>query len=259
MVFGLFSKEAALKRAAKKATNKLAQSPDRWAAMEKLVEDGSEESLYTLCRRFSITSTKLSEDEQEKEWVVDALTSKGEAVLPALQRYLKAATAISYPLRVLANVSHGSKRALEVIDQVLADEVPGYTRDPEKRIDIINWLAEYKPATDQEVAARVAPYLVDRDENTRFAAVETLYLRPADLAAEPLVTALLNPDEESGRLKLRIAETLCDRELDLCGKKDEVALLLEGMLDDFRLHRNKLVRKKLASHGPGSGERPGKK
>ncbi len=243
MVFGLFSKEAALKRAAKKATNKLAQSPDRWAAMEKLLEDGSEESLFTLCKRFSITSTKLSEDEQEKEWTVDALTSKGELALPAVQRYLKVATAVSYPLRVLSNISRG-KQALEVIDKVLADEEPGYTRDPDKRIDIINWLSEYKAATNQEVVERVAPYLVDRDENTRFAAVEALYLRPSDNAAEPLVNALLDPDEESGRLKLRIAETLCDHDLDLCGRKDEVAGLFDTLLTDFRLHRNKLVKKK---------------
>ena len=243
MVFGLFSKERGLKRATKKTMNKLSQSPDRWAAMEKLYEDGSEESLYTLCRRFSITSTKLSEDEQEKDWVVDALTAKGELALPALRRYLKRATAVSYPLRVLSNVAR-DKQGLEVIDEVLAEEEPGYTRDPTKRIDIINWLSDYPPAGNKEVVERVAPYLIDRDENTRFAAVEAISLKPSPEAAEPLVTALLNEDEESGRFKIRIAEVLAEADLDLCGRKAEIAELFDGLLKDYRLHRNKLVRKK---------------
>ena len=40
MVFGLFSKERKLKRAISKATNRLAQSADRWAAMERLAGMG---------------------------------------------------------------------------------------------------------------------------------------------------------------------------------------------------------------------------
>ena len=66
MVFGLFSKDRALQRAIKKAHNKIAQSADRWAALEKLREEGSEEALYALFRRFSFAATKLSEDEVEK-------------------------------------------------------------------------------------------------------------------------------------------------------------------------------------------------
>ena len=33
MVFGLFSKDKALQRVVEKATNKLAQQPDRWGAL----------------------------------------------------------------------------------------------------------------------------------------------------------------------------------------------------------------------------------
>ena len=243
MVLGLFSKERAIKRASKKALNRLSQSPDRWAAMEKLLEIGTDETLYVLCQRFSITATKMSEDEQEKEWTVEALTSKGPIALPAVRRYLENAHAVSYPLRVLSSICRG-EQALEVIDAVFSREEPGYTRDPIKRIDIINWLSEYKDASNKDVVERVTPYLGDRDENTRFAVVETISMRPSPEAAEPLVTALLNEEEESGRLKLRIAETLAAGEYDLCGRKDEIAELFDDLLSDYRLHRNKLVLKK---------------
>jgi len=73
MVFGLFSKKTGLQRTIEKATNKLAQQQDRWPALERLRDDGSEEALLGLCKRFGITSLKGVEDEQEKTWVVDTL------------------------------------------------------------------------------------------------------------------------------------------------------------------------------------------
>jgi len=244
MVFGLFSKERKIERAKKKAMNRLAQQVDRWAAMERLRDHGDEDALYTLCRRWTFTSTKLPEDEQEKEWVVEVLLSKGPAALNPLRRYLKNNTAVSYALRVLGGIT-GPEKVLESIDEILEDEEPGYTRDPEKRIDIINWLAEYEQVPNEEVVKRVAPYLADRDENTRYAAVDAIDLRPSPEGAEPLVTALLRKEEESRRLKVRIGETLANHEMDLCGRKNDVAELFDDILSDYRLHRNKLVRKKV--------------
>ena len=51
MVFGLFSKEKSLQRTIERATNKLSQQADRWAALEKLREDGSDDALVGLCKR----------------------------------------------------------------------------------------------------------------------------------------------------------------------------------------------------------------
>lgn len=243
MVFGLFSKERALERAIKKTTNKLTQSPDRYGAMEKLREIGTEEALFGLLRRFSITATKLIEDQEEKEWVVEVLAAKGEAALPALRRYMKQATSIAYPLRVLEQIADRDT-ALEVVDAILDAEQPGYTRDPEKRMQVIGWLTEYRAVTDEEVVSRVAPYLADFDENVRFAAVESLSQRATPAAGERLVEALVREEEESRRLKTRIAEILADHDLDLHGKKEQVTALLEDDLSDFKLHRDKLVRKK---------------
>lgn len=246
MVFGLFSKERALQRNIKRAGNKLAQSPERWAAMEKLRDDGSEEALYHLLKRFSFASLKSVEDEQEKAWVVDSMVAMGERCLPALRRYLKSAIAIAHPLHILERVADHDK-ILEITDELLADEEPGYTRDPSKRIQIINWLAEWRGGTDSEVVRRIAPYLEDFDEGVRFAAAEAISLRPAPEAAEPLVMALVKEDEESGRLRVRIAEILADNELELCGQKKAVSDLLDSLLGDFRLQHDKLVRKKKPS------------
>ncbi|MCG8420672.1 MAG: HEAT repeat domain-containing protein [Proteobacteria bacterium] len=243
MVFGLFSKERALQRTIKKATNKLTQSPERWAAMEKLLEVGTDDALHALLRRFTFASLKSIEDQQEKDWVVQALTAKGEVCVPALRRFMKSSTAIAHPLRILEGVADRDK-ALEVVDDLLSEEQPGYTRDPEKRIQIIDWLAEWKACSNEDVVERVAPYLADFDESVRFAATEALSLRSTPDAAEPLVMALINPDEESGRLRVRIAEIMAETGLSLCGQKKAVQPLLDDLLREFRVQKDKLVRRK---------------
>lgn len=231
MVFGLFSKEKALQRTIDKATNKLAQQQDRWGAFEKLKEYGSEAALIGLCRRFSVTSTKGVEDEAEKTWVVDALVEKGEAALAAVVRYMKTADHLAFPLRVLERIAPRDK-VLAVADELFASEAPGYVRMPERRIDLLRWFAEWKPATDDEVISRLTPYVTDFDENVRFVAIDAMATRdPAKIAA-PLIAALVRPEEESGRIKRAIVEALASAKAPLGDQAGAVAAVLSGPLGD---------------------------
>jgi hypothetical protein len=235
MVFGLFSKEKALQKTIEKATNKLSQQPDRFAALEKLKEDGSDEALVGLCKRFAITSTKGVEDEQEKHWVVDALVDKGEGVLGPLLRYMKSAEHIAFPLRVLERVA-SRDQVLKVADELFANEPPGYVRMPERRIDLLRWFGEWKPATDDEVVARFTPYVTDFDENVRFAAIDGMAHRAPEKIGPPLIGALIRPEEESGRIKRAIVEVLEAHKVPLGDQADKVKAVLTGPLgDDFKI------------------------
>jgi hypothetical protein len=231
MVFGLFSKEKALQRTIEKATNKLAQQADRWAALEKLKDDSSEDALVGMCRRFAITSLKGVEDEAEKVWVVDTLVTKGPPALPALVRYMKNAEQLAFPLKVLERIASRDK-VLEVVDQLLASEQPGYVRMPERRIDLLRWFAEWKPATDDELISRFTPYVTDFDENVRFAAIDGMAARDPAKIAPPLIAALVRPEEESGRIKRAIAEVLEKTKAPLGDRADAVAAALTGPLAD---------------------------
>jgi hypothetical protein len=231
MVFGLFSKEKSLQRTIEKATNKLAQQPDRWGALEKLKEDGTEDALVGLCRRFSITSMKGVEDEAEKLWVVDTLVTKGPAALAPLVRYMKSAEQLAFPLRVLERIAPRDK-VLEVADQLFASEPPGYVRMPERRIDLLRWFGEWKPATDDELVSRFTPYVTDFDENVRFAAIDGMATRDPAKIAPPLLAALTRPEEESGRIKRAIAEVLERTKAPLGDQAAAVATALIGPLGD---------------------------
>jgi HEAT repeat protein len=231
MVFGLFSKEKALQKTIEKATNKLAQQPDRWSALEKLKEDGSEDALVGLCRRFSVTSMKGVEDEQEKHWVVDSLVEKGPAALAPVVRYMKTAEQLAFPLRVLERVADRDK-VLEVADELFASEPPGYVRMPERRIDLLRWFSEWKPATDDEVVTRFTPYVTDFDENVRFAAIDGMGHRDPAKIAPPLIKALLRPEEESGRIKRTVCEVLEKAKSPLGDQAAAVTAALTGPLGD---------------------------
>lgn len=231
MVFGLFSKEKALQRTIEKATNKLAQQPDRWAALEKLKDEGTEDALVGLCKRFAITSTKGVEDEAEKLWVVDTLVGKGAAALAPLVRYMKTAEQLAFPLRVLERIAPRDK-VIEVADQLFASEQPGYVRMPERRIDLLRWFAEWKPATDDEVVSRFTPYVTDFDENVRFTAIDGMATRDPAKIAPPLLAALVRPEEESGRIKRAIAEVLEKTKAPLGDQAAAIAGAMTGPLGE---------------------------
>lgn len=231
MVFGLFSKEKSLQRTIEKATNKLAQQPDRWAALEKLKEEGTEEALFGLCKRFSITSMKGVEDEAEKLWVVDTLVVKGDTALAPLVRFMKTSEQLAFPLRVLEKIA-SREQIVEVADQLFASEPPGYVRMPERRIDLLRWFAEWKPATDDDVIPRFTPYVTDFDENVRFSAIDGMASRDPARIAPPLLAALIRPEEESGRIKRALAEVLAKIQAPLGEKAAAVASVLTGPLAD---------------------------
>jgi HEAT repeat protein len=240
MVFGLFSKEKALQRTIDRATNKLAQQADRWAAMEQLQKDGSDNAIFGLCKRFGVTSNKQVEDEAEKNWLVDVLVGFGPEALPPLTRYLKTAPQLSFALKVVERIGDNDQ-ILAVVDAILATEEPGYTRDPERRLDVIRWLGELERVPAAERVNRILPYLKDFDQNVRYAAADAVAAHDPAVIGGALLDAFLRPEEESGRFRRRIAEILAEKKIPLAGKGAQVGPLLTGPVAGFAVAGDQLV------------------
>jgi hypothetical protein len=242
-ILDLFSKEGRKERARasniKGAVNKYAQSADRFKALQALRDDGSEEALYGLLRRFGMMYDKTIEDEQEKDWVFEVLVEKGVTILPSLKKYLAAADSISWPLRLLDKIADREVE-LATLKDVLARHEPGYERDPTKKIQLLNHLAALK---DKRVPPLVTPYLDDMDEGVRYAAVEAL-VRQADEAASasPLVDQLPKAEEDSLRIRLQIAEGFAELAWTIpANKRDAV---LKFLPEQFKLAKDGRVEKK---------------
>lgn len=209
-LLNIFSKESRTERARRKnlerAVNKFAQSVDRLRALEALRNDGSPEAIHGLLRRFGMRYDKTIEDEQEKEWVFESLAEMGEEILPPLRRYLFEADSISWPLRLLEKVVE-KDRLLEVLGEVLARHEPGYERDPSKKIQLLNALGGIK---DPRTPAMLIPYLADMDEGVRFVTADALIAQRDEAARVPLLELFTSDQEESLRLRIRIAEGFAD-------------------------------------------------
>jgi HEAT repeat protein len=237
-ILDLFSKQGRVERARasniKGAVNKYAQSADRFRNLQALRDDGSEEALYGLLRRFGMMYDKTIEDEQEKDWVFEVLVEKGETILPALKKYLASAESISWPLRVLDKVADREVE-LAVLKEILDRHEPGYERDPTKKIQLLNHLGGLK---DDRVPPLAAPYLADMDEGVRYAAVETL-VRQGDhgAAAGPLLDQLTKADEDSLRIRLQIAEGFA--ELGWIVPADRREAVLKFLPEAFKLAQAK--------------------
>lgn len=246
-LFERLSKEgrakSALARQIKKVANKHSLSQDRFAAMEKLRENGSEEAITGLVRRFSYVYDKTIEDEQEKEWVFDVLVNMGERAVDPVRRYALSADTLSWPLRVLERIAP-TDRMLAIVDELIEREPPEYTRDPTRKLQIMTWLGEWRGAPDEAIARRLLPYVGDFDETVRYTSIDTLSRHKHEETARlPLLDALVRPEEESRRIKVRIAEVLADAGWTVTDRKEAVSRLLADELPEFGMQHDKLVRK----------------
>jgi HEAT repeats len=236
-ILDLFSKESRVKRAResamKKAVSKFDQSADRFRALQTLRDDGSEEALFGLLRRFGMMYDKTIEDEQEKDWVFEVLSEKGPTIIPSLEKYLLIAESISWPLRLLDKVADRETELL-VLGKILARHEPGYERDPTKKIQLLNHLAGLKDEKEKRVPALVAPYLKDMDEGVRYAAVEALVRQGDEAAASAaLLDQFVSPQEDSLRIRLQVADGFADHGWVIPAER--VADVQKLMPDQFKL------------------------
>lgn len=225
-----------LARQIKSVTNPYAQSADRYASMEQLLEDGSDEAYVGLLRRFTITSTKSIEDEEEKGWAYRRLSAIGKPVLAALEQFCVEYENIAWALRILEDVAN-EEEEWKVLDALLAKHPPGYERDPSKKVQMLTHLADID---DPKVGGHLARYLEDPDETVRFFVAEALIDIGEEEAKPALVGRLCNPDEDSIRLKTRILDGLADLEWDVSEHRDELA---KNLGNEHALANGKVVRR----------------
>jgi len=163
----------------------------------------SVEAVNALMRRFTfIYDTNIVNDEEEKDMVYEGLVALGDRILPEVRRHLKDANTLSWGLRVLTEITD-PETSWGVVAEVLKDYEPGYERDPSRKLQLMNFLGDFK---DPRSVDGLLPYLEDQDEGVRYVTVESLFKQGDERAREPLLQLMTSEEEESLRIKHRIAE-----------------------------------------------------
>lgn len=201
-------KDGQLKRHAKRVKNLNAQAEDRQVSAHWLAEDGSEEAVLGLLGRFEINYEQRMKDAQEKDLVYGLLRGLGAArVTDPIRTWVRKNSAFARPLQLVEELE-GADAAVDLLLEMLGREVDPFK--PEKKRQILIKLSDYR---DPRVTERVPACLHDFDEGIRYAAAEALLAQDSDvdLIREELAAALANRQEESNRLRVRIAEAFHQR------------------------------------------------
>lgn len=246
-LFGLFgSREerdrGALRKLAKKITEKYGPPENRQRAIAQLGEMGTADALATLCLRFTVRAEPGIADDEEKRMTSDILAEAGEAAVAPLARFVREQEeGVAWGLRALARVS-GQAKVLEVVVAEIARLGTVYTRDPEKKIVLLTWLKEHHAgASSAAVEDALLPLLEDFSDDVRIAATRALVgVSPGEKARDALIQLLLR-DRDNARVRGEVLEAMAALGADVKGHRPTVETLL---VEPFFLDREGRVKKR---------------
>ena len=192
-----------IERNTKTLLERYAQSEARMEAADKLKAIGSPQAIYSLARRFSATTENLGVDQDEKRHIRDMLVGFGQKAIEPLQLYLRRHNQVTWAIDALSALRPDEEVARFLIE-ILQEGDPVHIRG-DKASQLIKALEDMKV---DGVVEGVIPCLRSPDDTVRFAAVECLEAYGDERAREPFLEALVNADEDSVRVQMRIAEAL---------------------------------------------------
>jgi hypothetical protein len=235
--FDLFlSEEQRIQRHQRTLTNRDAQADDREASARWLVDNGKPKALVALLTRFDMNLENQLKDKAEKDFAYALLAGMGDDLFRPLERHLERCRQIALPLRMYVE-TQGVQAAIEKVYDVLERERAKDDFKPQKKVDLLVWLSEH-PHPNAMGAAR--PFLEDFDEQVRYSAAEVIMAQQGDAGKPSLEKVMLNPEEESNRLRVRIAGVFIERGWRLDTADDQATEHLPGgfTLKDGRLARS---------------------
>ncbi len=168
--------------------------------IQYLAEIGTEQALLGLLRRYDIIIKSDSMDRFEKELIYSILVDKGATAIPPICAFLRESENVTWPIQALRSIV-SEDQVVEILLDVLAEEVGKDSFKPDKKVRFLELLEDH---IDDRVPAVAVGALGDFDETVRFRAVELLFAQGGEVAREPLLTLLTDPEEESQRIKNRI-------------------------------------------------------
>lgn len=228
------SEEKRIARHTRRLTNRDSQPEDREASAQWLAAHGSPQSIMGLLARFEMSLDHQFKDKAEKDFVYGLLASIGDPVIEPLKVWMIECKSFANPLRILEDLAD-HQTAVDVALEVLAVEAAKDDFKPQKKTALLVWLAEQR---DPRLLDLVPQCLGDFDEGVRYAASDVLAAQGSERARLPLLEALANPDEESNRLRVRLAEIFASRGWDT----SEFPELAERLPSGFTVRGGRVIR-----------------
>ncbi|MBI5509749.1 MAG: hypothetical protein HY903_13425 [Deltaproteobacteria bacterium] len=231
---------------AKLAANPFAQPDVRMKEMQRLLGEQTPAALRGVLKRFAANASGAIADEDEKQWLEDALVDVGEAAIEPLRAYIGAETQLTYALRAYRRIA-GDAEAVRFFISVLQHYGPDDYRSGDAKVQLMLQLAE--DLADPRVLPALVDFLVDHNDEVRWAAMDLLdraadrgQLDAAtrDKACVKLATLVLD-DDVGPRIQVRACEIFASREWQVAGAQEELAAFLG---DAYFLDKKRYVRRR---------------
>ncbi len=205
-----------------KVTQKYGDPVSRQKAIQQLGEMDFPEAVNVLLSRFTITVEPQTTDADEKEQTFELVRARGAAAVPPVTDFLaRTDLASSWAVRLLAALLP-EPEVVGILVAQLQTLAQGYTRNPEKRLVLLNWLAG---KDDPRIAPAVQPLLEDMADDVRIAALHTLGPLKYPPAREA-VLQLLTAQETGRRVQVAAIEALAESGFGVQGFREKVEALL---------------------------------
>jgi hypothetical protein len=234
--------QGALKKLARKLTEKFGPSENRQKVIDQLGELGTPAALQTLCMRFTVCAEAGITDQEEKEsalrWLVDA----GEdAIAPVTAFIREQEGGVAWGLRALAEVAT-PEQVVAVVTSELARLGSIYVRDPEKKLTLLAWTAEHHAGAGDEAMERaLLALLEDFTDDVRIGAARALAQRPLTEPAREGLLQLLLRSADNARVRGEVLAALHALGADVKGHRPSVEPLL---VEPWFLDKDGLVKRR---------------
>jgi hypothetical protein len=195
-------------------------------------------SLSAVFRRWDLKADKDREDRTEKEFLADILAEKGTRILPFVAAHLDRSPNVTWPLQVLQRVSSDEVVVSEIV-RVLDGLAGHISFQAIKTVNLLQLLAEFE---DERITEAVIPFLADHDESVRFTAGNTLGVAGDDSSAPALLARLVDPAEDSNRVKSAFLGSLADRGWPIDGQPVDAVRKAAAGIDGFNISPKGITR-----------------
>lgn len=236
VLMGLFGRgpmsEKKIDKIAKLASNPFAQPDVRMKEMQRLLQEGTDPAYRGLLKRFAANANGQIADEEEKQWLEDAIVDVGDSIQEPLEEYIRANKTLSYALRAYERI-FGLDRAIAFFLEVLNRHGPEAYREAEAKQQIALVLAEH--AQDHRVLDGLLPFVEDHSDDVRWAVLDAVegaasegHLSDEDKARYiEAMSRILLDDATGPRVQRRVAEFLKDKGWSVGLPEGEVCPLLD--------------------------------
>lgn len=201
------SEEKKIAKNRRRLTSKDSQPEDREAAARWLANNGSPKALVALMSRFDMKLEHQLNDKVERDVVFAIVVQLGDAAVKPLRSWLKQCRSVNVPLRAMEHLTD-EETTIELVFKLLRAEHERDDFKPEKKHALLTWLGDRQHA---DMVETVALFMDDFDENVRCTAAEVLISQNDPAVAEILETRVTKEEEDSNRLKHRVAEVFAGR------------------------------------------------